>query len=77
MTGMDKHDPLKACPFCGRAEFVRLAPFEGNCINCGYGEWGRIVVCAANPRCGAHGCGANTGYCESDADAITIWNTRA
>ena len=75
MTGMEKHDPLKACPFCGGTESVRLAAFEGECTNCGYGAWGRIVVCAASPSCG--GCGASTGYCESDAEAIDMWNTRS
>ena len=77
---------LKPCPFCGTADFLQLSDFEGDCSNCGYGAWGRRVICSAagwytveagkqhGPK---RGCGASVGYRDTDEEAIEAWNRRA
>lgn len=67
-----------ACPHCGQAGFVRVKrwPWEKE------GEpglvWGYHVICDASgidahPR----GCGASSGWGETQAEAIAAWNRRA
>ena len=81
MTAPSEPVALLPCPLCLRQEFVRLADFEGDCSNCGFGKWGRVVICDGS---GAHpynepnpnGCGCSTGYCETDEEAIAKWNAR-
>lgn len=69
---------LDACPHCGQAGFVRVKrwPWEKE------GEpglvWGYHVICDASgidahPR----GCGASSGWGETQGEAIAAWNRRA
>jgi hypothetical protein len=71
-------EALSPCPLCGKSQFVTLGVFEGDCSNCGYGSWGSMVICdAAGIDTEPRGCGANTGYCADDAEAVRRWNARA
>lgn len=68
---------LLPCPFCGRTDFVHVADFEGDCSNCGFGKWGKTVVCdAGGVSYKERGCGANIGYRDSEEEAIVAWNQR-
>lgn len=59
---------LKPCPFCGEKESVRLMKR--------YGKDGwqdrYYVLCEYDNG----GCGAESGWCYSEAEAIFAWNTR-
>ena len=77
---------LLPCPFCGTADFVKVEDYQGECDHCGYGAWGRRVVCCAagwytveagKQRGPRRGCGASTGYQDDDAQAIAAWNRRS
>lgn len=57
-----KYGDLKDCPFCNNS-FGRPVPEQ-----CKPEGW--IIVCA-NPRCGA-----TSGLCDSEQDAISLWNQR-
>ena len=71
-------EALRPCPFCGKAEFVTLSVYEGECSNCHWGSWGRTVFCnASGLDTQRRGCGASIGYCADEAEAVRRWNTRA
>lgn len=57
---------LKPCPFCGSA----TAPAERNAYK---SPDYQIVVCAASNG----GCGASSGWHETEAEAIAAWSRRA
>lgn len=68
---------LRECPFCGKsvARFTTVAETE----SCVYFEscyeptcTMKAVVCSVNEG----GCGASTGYHESEEDARRAWNRR-
>jgi len=70
------------CPFCGKSEAIVLQSsgeyeLENFEIDSGNdGQW--HVVCAANKigKNGRMGCGASTGFSNSEEEAIEYWNTR-
>lgn len=53
---------VKDCPFCGNS----WGPPQID-----KADGGRMVMTCMNPRCGA-----STGWCDSEEDAIKLWNTR-
>ena len=67
---------LKPCPFCGSS----TAPTVMNQNDALWldddfdGEDLRMVVCCAAKK---SGCGASTGLCETDDEAVEAWNIRA
>ena len=61
---------LKPCPFCGEQKYVKVSSFDG------YGGYG--VVCNASgfdsdPN---RGCGASSGYGDTEEAAAARWNRR-
>jgi len=76
---------FKKCPFCGKTETVRLQSASEYDIETydiehfdNDEQW--HVVCDANEinsNDGHGGCGASTGFFDSEENAINSWNTRA
>ena len=68
---------LLSCPFCGKKNTARsqnMSEYEKETFgeeSGNYQQW--HVVCDANNL----GCGASTGFFDSEEDAIKSWNTRA
>jgi len=76
MTNTDvlSAEELLPCPFCGIAGRSRIVPFDGEPYFPGF-----MVRCNASgwdgdPR---KGCGATTGWAETEAAAISAWNRRS
>jgi hypothetical protein len=70
---------LLPCPFCGKIETIRIqssSEYEDEC-------WGEVldndeqyhIVCNATKPIGPGGCGASTGFFNSEEKAIDSWNT--
>lgn len=68
---------LSPCPFCGNAKSVTFwtaADAHSDCENDGGNDmWSIAAICDFN----AGGCGASSGFQDSQADAAEAWNTRA
>lgn len=65
---------LLPCPFCGNIDRLEVVPFDAEPYFPGF-----IVRCNASgfdgdPR---KGCGCNTGWAETEAEAVDAWNRRA
>ncbi len=58
-----KYGDRKDCPFCGAS----WGPPQID-----KSDSGRMVMACMNPRCGA-----STGWCDSEEEAIALWNKRA
>ena len=61
---------IKPCPFCGGKEITVCTTEDLGHYNV---EFGFFCVCDAR-RCG---CGASTGWSETEDDAMDDWNRRA
>ncbi|MBQ0917502.1 ead/Ea22-like family protein [Hydrogenophaga aromaticivorans] len=59
-----KLQETKECPFCGNSWGQPQAEVDK--------ESGRWTVGCMNPRCGA-----SSGYCDTEDEAVNLWNTRA
>lgn len=59
-----KLQETKECPFCGNSWGRPQAEVDK--------ESGRWTVGCMNPRCGA-----SSGYCDTEDEAVNLWNTRA
>lgn len=57
-----KYGKLKDCPFCGAS----WGPPQID-----KAESGRMVMVCMNPHCGA-----STGWCDSEEEAVALWNKR-
>lgn len=72
---------FKKCPFCGKKETVRIQTASEYV----YESWGALldtneqyqVVCNATTPIGPGGCGASTGFFDSEEKAVESWQTRA
>ena len=71
-----KMTELKPCPFCGGTELIITSCVEledcNNFAECG-GTPNYIVCCDYKQG----GCGAASGYCLNEEEAIEAWNRRA
>ncbi len=67
-------EKLLPCPFCGNSDRPMVTPYTGEPYFPGF-----VVQCNAYGWDGdpSKGCGAATGWCETEADAIAAWNRRA
>lgn len=63
---------LKPCPFCGSTNIIvsSCKEWEENYV----GECEEYVAVICNSEEG--GCGANSGYCRTEEEAIEVWNRR-
>jgi hypothetical protein len=79
-TTPSKTDALKPCPFCGNDKEPKLRDFDYFENDESDSDLRYTVVCDAS-RNGSddvhHGCGADCGSHETEAQAIAAWNTRA
>jgi hypothetical protein len=61
---------LSNCPFCGRPAYLNdFADWHGCTCNTNPGF---VVGCSAANG----GCGASTGWCSTEAEAMNVWNRR-
>ena len=60
---------LKPCPFCGDKKAPNVMPDE----EIDGSDNGQFVVCCS--MCFG-GCGATSGYCDTEEEAIEAWNRR-
>lgn len=70
---------LLPCPFCGNAERVAVKPYRFSDDGGEPFDWGFTAQCSAagfddNPK---RGCGAMSGWAETQAEAVEAWNRRA
>ncbi len=69
---------LSECPHCGTDSFARVRPYPWDKEGEADLVWGYHVICDAagfdnRPR----GCGAASGWAETQAEAAEAWNRRA
>lgn len=67
----------ESCPHCGEAQFARVRPYPWKLDGEDDLVWGFHVICDAsgfdNSR---RGCGAASGWAETEAEAVAAWNRR-
>ena len=59
--GINREDPIKVCPWCGQKPYANEL------------SWGGVSIRCANAGCRMR---PETGWCDSAAEALTIWNKR-
>lgn len=67
---------LKPCPFCKKAKFIKIKAYYEPSM--GEND-GFVAVCDASSRGIGYdkGCGASSGWGQTEGCAATVWNTRA
>lgn len=69
--------PLLPCPFCGNADSPTLRKTETlEHIEQSIFTGGFMVICDASSWNGKHGCGASSGWSETETEAVADWNRR-
>lgn len=71
-------EELKPCPFCGSKTDPALSVWENDCGEPDAGGGFHVICCAVYRNQDPFGgCGASTGWNETEAEAIAAWNRRA
>lgn len=73
---LDDSHQLKPCPFCGNSESLTIIDAK-EIKTCPY-PFGYLACCSAKSNISeeVRGCGAHTGWCNSEKEAVEKWNRR-